>query len=75
MNNQKQIVVTKKTIRSIHGGLHFKGTLEYTTSKGQGRSVILTREDRGEVEREINFRINGLKNGGVQVVGGPRVKL
>lgn len=73
--NNKQIIVTKKSIRSVSHGLRFKGTLEYTTSKGQGRSVILTREDRGEVEREINFRLNGLKNGGVEVVAGPRVKL
>lgn len=69
------IVVTKKSVRSISHGDRFKGTLEYTTSKGKRRSVIITREDRSEVEREINFRVNGLKNGGTPVIAGPRVKI
>jgi hypothetical protein len=72
----KQIVVTKKSIRRLPRSDRFKGTIEYTTSKGQFRSLTVTRESKAEVTKEINFRVNGLKNGGVPVVShDPKVKI
>jgi hypothetical protein len=72
----KQIVITKKQIRRLPKTDRYKGVLEYTTSKGGKRSVIFCRETKEEVIKQVNFRINGLKNGGVPVVtNDPRIKL
>lgn len=62
------IVITKKQIRQIKNIGMVRGTLCYTTSKGINRMVSFLKPTRTEIQNDLNFRIQGLKNSKCEVV-------
>jgi hypothetical protein len=65
MNNS--INVSHKSIRRVASCDRFRLKILYTTSKGINRMVSVLKNTRDEAEKEMDFRINGLKNGGKTV--------
>jgi len=66
MNNK--ITITKKEIRKIKNSDGYRMKLVYITTRGVEKMFSLIKFSRKEAERELEFRVRGLKNGGAEVV-------